>query len=91
MSNNREKERLKILCETSDGEKLAKEDLKLRGMGNIFGKEQSGFTKYAKEILQYPTIFQMAKEYANVFIQNERHKIFVEKMEYLMYGENCDS
>ena len=36
------RERLKIMAETSDGFKLAEEDLRLRGPGDFFGKRQHG-------------------------------------------------
>jgi len=38
-------ERLEALVKTTDGEKLAKIDLKLRGPGAFFSGQQSGFTK----------------------------------------------
>jgi ATP-dependent DNA helicase RecG len=34
--------RLKIMEETCDGFRIAEEDFKIRGPGNIFGTEQSG-------------------------------------------------
>ncbi len=34
--------RLKVMEETSDGFKIAEEDFRIRGMGNLLGKEQSG-------------------------------------------------
>ena len=34
--------RIAVMCETSDGFKIAEEDLKLRGPGEIFGHRQSG-------------------------------------------------
>ena len=34
--------RLKALCKTTDGFKIAQEDLKLRGPGDFFGARQSG-------------------------------------------------
>lgn len=34
--------RLKVMCETTDGFKIADEDLKLRGPGDFFGKRQHG-------------------------------------------------
>ena len=39
---NRETERLKIMENTTDGFKLAEEDFKLRGYGDLFGVRQSG-------------------------------------------------
>ncbi|MFZ4542871.1 MAG: ATP-dependent DNA helicase RecG [Saprospiraceae bacterium] len=36
------KERIKTMCETTDGFKIAETDLRLRGPGNIEGKQQSG-------------------------------------------------
>ena len=44
-SHNRSPEtlqRLKALCKTTDGFKIAEEDLKLRGPGDFFGSRQSG-------------------------------------------------
>ena len=35
-------ERLRILVDTDDGFEIARADLRLRGMGNLFGQEQSG-------------------------------------------------
>lgn len=35
--------RLKVMEETTDGFRIAEEDLRIRGMGNLLGREQSGF------------------------------------------------
>lgn len=40
--NNEAKERLKIMCATNDGFKIAEKDLVLRGPGDIEGTRQSG-------------------------------------------------
>ena len=45
LSNDLENERLNIMAETNDGFKIAEEDLKQRGTGNLVGIEQSGFDK----------------------------------------------
>ncbi len=41
-------ERLKIIEQNLDGFKIAEEDLKLRGEGNLFGVDQSGLGAYRK-------------------------------------------
>ena len=40
--NQETNHRLKALCSTTDGFKIAEEDLKLRGPGDFFGARQSG-------------------------------------------------
>ena len=35
-------ERLQVLVETEDGFRIAEEDLRIRGMGDLFGERQSG-------------------------------------------------
>ena len=40
--NDEAKRRLKVMCDTTDGFKIADEDLKLRGPGDFFGSKQHG-------------------------------------------------
>ena len=55
-SHNRNQEtlmRLKALCKTTDGFKIAEEDLKLRGPGDFFGSRQSGLPTFRVANLSY--------------------------------------
>ena len=45
--------RLKALCKTTDGFKIAEEDLKLRGPGDFFGSRQSGLPAFRVANLSY--------------------------------------
>ena len=55
-SHNKNQEtlqRLKALCRTTDGFKIAEEDLKLRGPGDFFGSRQSGLPAFRVANLSY--------------------------------------
>ena len=60
-SEERDNERLQIMCQTTDGFKIAEADLKNRGAGDLFGTEQSGMNEYVNLILDYPEEYQMMK------------------------------
>ena len=46
-------QRLKALCSTTDGFKIAEEDLKLRGPGDFFGSRQSGLPAFRMADLSF--------------------------------------
>ena len=55
-THNRNEEtikRLKALCKTTDGFKIAEEDLQLRGPGDFFGSRQSGLPTFRVANLNY--------------------------------------
>ncbi|MGP1521565.1 MAG: ATP-dependent DNA helicase RecG [Treponema sp.] len=63
--------RLKIMKNTNDGFKIAEEDLKIRGPGDVMGVEQSGYLgfKFANPVEDYE-ILQKAREASINFISN---------------------
>ena len=58
-----ENNRLQILCDTTDGFKIAEADLKIRGTGALIGTVQTGDNKYVKLIVAYPRFFESVKKY----------------------------
>ena len=69
--SDRDTERLKIMEETTDGFKLAEEDFKLRGSGDLFGTKQSGDMnfKIANLTRDYDILLK-AKEDSNNILKN---------------------
>lgn len=75
--------RMKIMCETTDGFKIADEDLKLRGPGDFFGTRQHGLPKLRiADILTDTKILMQTQELAKEimmtdsnFIKPEHQKI----------------
>lgn len=63
--NNEAKERLKIMCATNDGFKIAEKDLELRGPGDVAGTRQSGMLNFKlANIVQDKQWLDAAKELA---------------------------
>ena len=64
--------RLKIMKETNDGFKIAEEDLKIRGPGDVMGIEQSGYLgfKFANPVEDIE-LLQKAREAAINFVSDE--------------------
>lgn len=63
VSNDKDNPRLKVMCETTNGFRIAEEDLKLRGTGDIIGIKQSGEDKNIMLMLKYPKTYKGIKEY----------------------------
>ncbi len=89
-------ERLKILVKTSDGFKIAEEDLKIRGGGDIAGTAQSGKLNIGIADLSRNTdqkILQKAKYEAEMLINKDpylRHHTVLKKIVFERYGERFD-
>ncbi|MBP5252073.1 MAG: ATP-dependent DNA helicase RecG [Treponema sp.] len=64
--------RMKALHETTDGFKIAEEDLKLRGPGELTGQAQSGYLQFAlADINRDRELLKTARYDAFRFLQNE--------------------
>ena len=62
--------RMKIMCDTADGFKIADEDLKLRGPGDFFGTRQHGLPKLRiADILTDTKILMQTQELAKEMIE----------------------
>ncbi len=72
-SNSKEtKERLNILNRSNDGFKIASEDLRIRGPGDLFGIRQSGLMDFRLgDVYQDAKILQMANEAADELLKTE--------------------
>lgn len=70
-------ERLKVIENNTDGFKIAEEDLKLRGEGDLFGTDQSGSLsqKRLANIILHADILYVAREDAFELIKNKNPEI----------------
>lgn len=71
LSNNVNNERIKIMCDTNDGFKIAEFDLEQRRSGDLIGTEQSGINKYVEEMLQHPKTYDLAKKISSKLSSTE--------------------
>ena len=66
--------RLKVICETDNGFKIADEDLKQRGYGDFFGKQQHGIPKFRlADIVTDIAVVKKARIAAFELIKNDPH------------------
>jgi len=68
--NNEARERLKTLCATNDGFKIAEKDLEIRGPGDIEGTRQSGALNFKlANIIQDKVILETARSIASAVLE----------------------
>ncbi len=69
---NEARERIKMMCATNDGFKIAEKDLELRGPGDIEGTRQSGILNFKlASLLEDKQLLQIAKEMAERVMDND--------------------
>ncbi len=66
----KENERLKVFAKSNDGFALAELDLKQRGFGDLFGKQQTGFAFRFPNFVSMPALLA-AKEGAEIMIKSD--------------------
>ncbi|MBP9989099.1 MAG: ATP-dependent DNA helicase RecG [Ruminococcus sp.] len=69
--NSVAKQRMKIMTSTSDGFKIADEDLKLRGPGDFFGSRQHGLPEMTMASLTDTFTLNEASRFAKEIIEND--------------------
>ena len=85
--------RMKIMCETTDGFKIADEDLKLRGPGDFFGTRQHGLPKLRiADILTDTRILMETQELAKEIMtkdskfQTDEHRLIGKQVMKKVYS-----
>jgi ATP-dependent DNA helicase RecG len=70
--SNEAKERIKIMCATNDGFKIAEKDLELRGPGDIEGTRQSGALNFKlASIVNDKELLELSKRFAEQIVEND--------------------
>lgn len=89
------KARMKIIASTNDGFKLAEEDLKMRGEGDLFGKAQSGLPEFrvGDVVNNYNTLVVAQKEAralvaADPDLSDSEHAALKQVLEYKQLEQN---
>ncbi len=73
-----EKDRLSILVESEDGFKIAEQDMKLRGPGDLTGIKQSGIPSFSfLNIIDDFKIFEVARDDAKEIVKNKDEKQYM--------------
>ncbi len=87
------KQRINVLRNTNDGFKIAEEDLKIRGMGDVLGTKQSGIPEFKLADLSLDNdLLKIASQDARLIIKNdpELKSIRGQNLRTLLYLFNQD-
>ncbi len=86
-------ERLQALVDSNDGFALAEKDLALRGAGEVFGTDQSGFSEIAALTFQRPDLVESAGIAAEKSLKEgwfESSKILQQKMNTFIHNVHLE-
>ncbi len=64
-------ERLSLLTRIHDGFRLAEEDLRIRGMGELMGPRQHGMSDVAMQALEQPELLSEVRQEAELVLQSD--------------------
>ena len=81
------KERINIICETTDGFKISEKDLELRGSGEFLGDKQSGIPDFKLgNIIKDSEIMRKAKDEMRSILKDEKNKedFYKENEEFIL-------
>lgn len=84
------KERLKVLCETSDGFEIAEKDLLIRGPGEMLGQRQHGEDVFgAARFAGNMRVFELAKQASSELLeQNDNTNPILQRAMALAQDKN---
>jgi ATP-dependent DNA helicase RecG len=84
--SNDARERIKIMCSTNDGFKIAEKDLELRGPGDIEGTRQSGVLNFKlANIVNDKEILEKAKKEVESLLEHDENLIAAENLQLKNY------
>lgn len=90
------RQRVQIMCESSDGFDIAEEDLKLRGPGEIFGTRQHGLPEmHIADIIRHKDVLEKSKKIAaeilhsDALLNSEENRELRRRVEK-MFGEDIN-
>jgi ATP-dependent DNA helicase RecG len=70
--NSEARERLKVMCTTNDGFKIAEKDLEIRGPGEIEGTRQSGLLNFKlADIVKDKQLLELARQMAGKLLNDD--------------------
>ena len=70
--SDRAKERMEVMCKTTDGFEIAEKDLQLRGPGDIFGTRQHGLPQLSlSDLIRHGDVLEKASKAAKKLIEED--------------------